>query len=240
MASVNVIGGATKPPAEFLVSLFHGLPTALGGSLAIALGIGMIMLSVIYLGKLLRSAMTGRAQRIVDAAVGRGPVTGIASGTVVTVLVQSSSTTTSLVVPLAGAGVLTTRQVYPFTLGANIGTCITALLAATAITGDNKIFAMQIALAHLLYNVFGVLFFAIVPWLWSLPVRSATWLGNRVEHNRGWALGYLVTVFFALPGAVLGAEYLLSEPDSVITEVQTDEKTRERGQQVKDAGMEVE
>ncbi len=240
MASVNVIGGATKPPAEFMVSLFQGLPTALGGSLAIALGISMIMCSVIYLGKLLRSAMTGRAQRIVDAAVGRGPVTGIASGTFVTVLVQSSSTTTSLVVPLAGAGVLTTRQVYPFTLGANIGTCITALLAATAITGDNKVFAMQIALAHLLYNVFGVLFFAVVPWLWSLPVRSATWLGNRVEHNRGWALGYLVTVFFALPGAVFGAEYLLSEPDSVIREVQTDEKTREWAQQAKDAGMEVE
>ena len=219
MQGANIVGTITKPPAQWVVSRMSDLPAALGAGLTIAIGIALIMFSVIYLGKLLRRAMTGQAQRIVDAAIGRGPVTGIMSGTLVTVLVQSSSTTTSLVVPLAGAGVLTTRQIYPFTLGANIGTCITALLAATAISGENQVFALQIALAHLLYNVFGVLLFAMIPWLWSLPVRSATWLGNCVESNRSWALVYLLAVFFALPGAVFGAEYLFSQPEVAIDAV---------------------
>jgi sodium-dependent phosphate cotransporter len=151
----------------------------------------MVMASVLYLGKLLRAAMTGRAKGVIDAAIGRGPVSGIVSGTLVTVLVQSSSTTTSLVVPLAGAGVLTTRQIYPFTLGANIGTCVTALLAATSITGANEYFALQIALVHLLYNVFGVVLFMAIPFLRELPVQSSEWLSARVEHNRSWAFGYI-------------------------------------------------
>ncbi|MFP3345087.1 Na/Pi cotransporter family protein, partial [Halomonas sp. SIMBA_159] len=83
---------------------------------------------------------------ILKSAIGRGPVHGIVSGSIVTILVQSSSTTTSLMVPLVGTGVLKVRDVYPFTLGANIGTCITALLAATAISGDHAVFALQIAL----------------------------------------------------------------------------------------------
>jgi sodium-dependent phosphate cotransporter len=104
--------------------------------------------------------------------------------------------------------VLSTRQIYPFTLGANIGTCVTALLAATAITGPNQELALQIALVHLCYNVLGVLAFTLVPVLRDLPIHSSTWLGRRVEGHRGWALGYIGGLFFVLPGAVFGAEYL--------------------------------
>jgi sodium-dependent phosphate cotransporter len=210
LENANLLGSITKPVSGYIVGLFKTFPATVGALLAITAGVALIMFSVIYLGKLLRLAMTGKAQGIVDAAIGRGPVTGVFSGTVVTVLVQSSSTTTSLVVPLAGAGVLTTRQVYPFTLGANIGTCITALLAATAITGENQVYALQIALAHLLFNISGILVFAAVPWLWSLPVHSATWLGERVRENRSWALGYLLSVFFLLPGSVFGIDYLVN------------------------------
>ena len=135
-----------------------------------------------------------------------------------TVLVQSSSTTTSLVVPLAGAGVLTTRQVFPFTMGANIGTCITALLAAVAMKGPNQIFALQIALVHLLYNVLGVMALSWIPWLRDLPVHSARWLGDRTEQHRGWALGYIVSVFFVLPGLVFGGGLLFGTPKAEVAE----------------------
>ena len=170
----------------------------------------MVIVSVVYLGTLLRRAMTGRARGIIDTAIGRGPFNGIVSGTVVTVLVQSSSTTTSLVVPLAGAGVLTTRQIYPFTLGANIGTCVTALLAATSISGPNEFFALQIALVHLSYNVFAVSLFMLVPFMRELPMRCAAWLGAKVEENRFWALGYIGAVFFVAPGLVFSGQYLLT------------------------------
>ena len=209
MKSLNVIGQITKPVANDIVDLFRALPDTAGALLAIAAGIAMVMASVIYLGKLLRSVMTGRAKELVDRAIGRRPETGVLSGTVVTVLVQSSSTTTSLVVPLAGAGVLTTRQVFPFTLGANIGTTITALLAATAFTGAREGFALQIALVHLFYNVFGVLLFLYVPGLKSLPIKAAQWLGEKAGENRGWALGYILAVFFVLPSLVFAVQYLL-------------------------------
>jgi len=210
----NIIGAITKPVAKAVVSLFDSLGDMAGGILTIAIGIGLVMLSVIYLGKLLRSVMTGKAQGVIDTAIGRGPLNGIASGTVVTVLVQSSSTTTSLVVPLAGAGVLTTKQIYPFTLGANIGTCVTALLAATSISGEAQFFALQIALVHLLYNVFGVVFFMSIPMIRNLPVYSSQWLGSKVEKNRAWAAGYIGAIFFVLPGVVLTGQMLFDGEDA--------------------------
>jgi sodium-dependent phosphate cotransporter len=204
----NPVAAATKPLAKLVVDLLAPLGSTLGALLAIAAGVGLVIVSVLYLGRLLRAVMTGRAKGLVDAAIGRGPITGIASGTIVTVLVQSSSTTTSLVVPLAGSGVLTTSQVYPFTLGANIGTCITALIAAMSVSGANEFFALQIALVHLLYNVSGVFLFMTLPFLRSLPLRSSEWLGRRVEQNRIWAATYIGGVFFVVPGFVFAVELL--------------------------------
>ena len=224
---LNFLGAITKPVAAAITGVFKALPTTVGATLTIALGMAMVIASVIYLGRLLRAVMMGSAKGVVDRAIGRGPVAGVASGTVVTVLVQSSSTTTSLVVPLAGAGILTTRQIYPFTLGANIGTCITALLAATAISGPYEMVALQIALVHLLYNLVGVFAFLVIPVLRELPIRSAEWLGRRVEINRGWAVGYLLGVFFVLPGGVFGGETLFNGAGTApeIVEAEQQKKT---------------
>ena len=211
LSDANFIGAITKPVASFVVDSARNLPDTLGAGVAIAVGVLMIMLSVIYLGKLLRSVMTGRAKEVLEKAIGRRPETGVMTGTLVTVLVQSSSTTTSLIVPLAGAGVLTLKQVFPFTMGANIGTCITALLAATAVTGAYQVFALQIALVHLFYNVLGVLAFLYIPWLRLLPIRAATWLGQKSSEHRSWAFGYIFAVFFMLPGAVFGTQMVSGE-----------------------------
>ena len=205
--SLNFVSALTKPAANLIVELTSSLPFS--GYIAILLGIGLIMMSVITLGKVLQATMTGKAKDILTYAVGRAPLTGVASGTAMTVLVQSSSTTTSLVVPLAGAGVLTTKQVFPFTMGANIGTCITALLAAMGVSDASQGAALQIALVHLLYNVSGVFVFLVVPGLQKLPVRCAELLGEMTEKNRGYALAYIVLVFFVLPGTVFGISNLM-------------------------------
>lgn len=221
----NFIGAITKPITEEIVTLFKMLPDTTGAILTIVFGIALIIGSVLYLGKLLKKMMVGRAKEVVVNAVGRGPLAGVASGTVVTVLVQSSSTTTSLVVPLAGAGVLSLRQIFPFTMGANIGTTITALLAATSISGGNEVFALQIALVHLLYNVFGVLLFLYTPWLKDLPIICAEKLGEKTEENRGWAFGYLFSVFFIVPGAVLAGQAITNNTDPAIIEAEADKTT---------------
>jgi sodium-dependent phosphate cotransporter len=124
-------------------------------------------------------------------------------------LVQSSSTTTSLIVPLAGSGVFTLRQVYPFTLGANIGTTITALLAATAITGVNAIFALQIALIHFLYNLIGVLVIYTIPLLRDIPIKAAEMLSSLAQKNKLYVAGYMLLVFVIIPLILIGTSELI-------------------------------
>lgn len=206
---LNFLGAITKPASGAITDALGMFPVV-GGYLAIAIGIAIVIGSVLYLGQMLRAVMIGKAKDIIQLAIGHNRLAGVGSGTAITVLVQSSSTTTSLIVPLAGAGVLSLKQVFPFTMGANIGTCITALLAATAVSGPNEVFALQIALVHLLYNVLGVLVFLYTPWLRDLPIRSALWLGDLTERSRGYALAYLFGVFFVLPGTVLGGEKMFS------------------------------
>lgn len=127
-----VVSGATEPLANGIEYVLGFLPETWQGVVMILVAIGLILLVINFIGKMLNILMVGKAKQVLHTAIGRGPVTSIASGTVITVMVQSSSTTTSLVVPLAGSGVFTLKQIYPFTLGANIGTTITALVAAFA------------------------------------------------------------------------------------------------------------
>ena len=148
--------------------------------------------------------MVGRAREIVHLAIGRGPLAGIAAGTAITVLVQSSSTTTSLIVPLAGAGVFRLAQVYPFTLGANIGTTVTALLAATAVSGAEALPALQIALVHFFYNLFGVVVIYGIPWLARIPLLGAENLAAIASERKPLAFAYVVGVFFLIPATFLG------------------------------------
>ncbi len=194
----------------FVESLTSSLPEHWAGSIQIVAGIALILLSIMYLGNTLKTVFAGRARNFLHTAVGKGPVAGIFSGTLVTVLVQSSSTTTSIVVPLAGSGVIALRHVYPFTLGANIGTTITALLAATAITGATHAVAHQIAIAHFLYNLLGVIVIYGVPWLRGIPLAGAEWIARLGSERKWLAVAYILCVFFGVPAALVYLKVLLS------------------------------
>jgi hypothetical protein len=90
---------------------------------------------------------------------GRGAI-GILVGIGVTVAVQSSTITTSILVPLVAAGVLTLRNAYPITVGANVGTTITALIASVAVLRPE---GLTIALVHLLFNLSAMVVIFAVP-----------------------------------------------------------------------------
>lgn len=200
---LNFIKPATKPVIDLFTNISNAISENIAYYLLIVFGIGIIFLAITVIGKLLKKLMVGRAKVIMHNAIGKGPVTGIFSGAVITVLVQSSSTTTSLMVPLAGTGVFRLKQIYPFTLGANIGTTITALLAATAISGETAVFALQIALVHLIYNTSAVLLIYGVKSLRIIPIRGAVWLARTASENKMIALLYIVGVFFILPGLLI-------------------------------------
>ena len=206
MKGFNFIKPLVGPPISTLSSVLKGigLDSAIAGVAMIILGIALIFLVITYIGKLLKVLMVGRAKAILHAAVGRGPISGIFSGTAITVLVQSSSTTTSLIVPLAGSGVFSLRQIYPFTLGANIGTCITALLAATAVSGANAVFALQVALVHLTYNVLGVAVIYGLPFLREIPLWAAQGLADLAIKRKIYVALYIGLVFFIIPIVLIG------------------------------------
>ena len=209
MKSVNFMKTLLSPASDLLNASVGWLPGAVWGGVALILiGVAMILFVVTAIGKVLRKVMVGRAKDIMHASVGRGPLSGIASGSVITVLVQSSSTTTALIVPLAGSGVFSLKQVYPFTLGTNIGTCVTALLAATAITGPTAEVAMQIALVHLLFNLLGILIIYALPFLRGVPPMIAEGLATLAQRSKLYVVAYIAGLFFALPLLLIGITQL--------------------------------
>lgn len=204
VSSFNIVSIAISPIVSSIMWTSSVIEGPWQGILLILLGVGIILFVVHTIGNILKKLMTGRALEIMNTAVGRGPISGIGAGSIITILVQSSSTTTALIVPMAGSGVMTMKQIYPFTLGGNIGTTVTALLAATAITGPTAILAFQIALLHLLFNLFAILLIFSIPLLRNIPPTVAEWMAEITQKNKLFVGAYILTVFFLVPLLVLG------------------------------------
>jgi len=126
---------------------------------------------------------------------GSGAV-AILLGAVITISVQSSSITTSVLVPLAASGVLTLENIYPVTLGANVGTTVTALLASLA-TGNPA--AVTVAIVHTLFNVSGIVLFYPIRAMRRIPLRLATGLSDLAVERRSTAIVYAVGMFVVIP-----------------------------------------
>jgi len=135
-----------------------------------------------------------------NAILSRGAGVGaIVVGILITVAVQSSSITTSVLVPMVGAGILTLENAYPVTLGANLGTTITALLASIAADRPE---ALTVALTHTLFNLAGILVFYPVPRMRRLPIEAAMWIAKLAAERKQLVLYYILGIFIVLP--VLG------------------------------------
>lgn len=203
VSGFNPIKAATQPVTDLVSQSLQFLPSVYPGIVKILLGIALIMVSITYMGKIMKSLMVGKAKDLLHKSIGQGPISGITSGALMTVLVQSSSTTTSLMVPLVGAGVLKAREIYPFTLGANIGTCITALIAALGVVGVNSGFALQIALVHLIYNVIGVTLIYGIPVLRNVPINLSYQLSVLAAERKVYGAAYVGGLFFVVPLGII-------------------------------------
>merc|ERR1719244_1087034 len=124
-------------------------------------------------------------------------------GAIMTILVQSSSVFTSTLTPLAGAGLVSLERAYPLTLGSNLGTTTTSILASFAAGGDKVQSALQIALVHLLFNLTGIILFYPVP-VMRWPISIARVLGNTTAQYRWFAVLYLAFMFFIFPVSMFG------------------------------------
>ena len=124
----------------------------------------------------------------------------ISFGVGITILMQSSSITTSTLTPLVGIGLIKLEKMLPFTVGANIGTCVTGILSALA--GSNIATGMQVALSHLCFNLIGTLIWFPLPFMRRIPLGMARFLGNLAADVRWFPIAYIAVVFGLLPGAL--------------------------------------
>ena len=188
-----------KEPVSLLEDIWEatGASTTLHGALVIATGLGIILLSLTFITRNMRALVADRVERSINAMLGRGGgVVALLLGLVITVSVQSSSITTSILIPLAGAGVVSLRNIYPVTLGANVGTTITALLASLAASSPE---ALTVALAHTTFNVMGIIVLYGIPFLRPLPIKGAERLAAVAVERRSAAVAYVGAFFIALP-----------------------------------------
>jgi sodium-dependent phosphate cotransporter len=164
---------AVGPPADFFLERIpYEIPL-----LVIALGVLFFALSQMM--KVMRGAVLDRLEGLFSRVLFRNDFASFSLGVVTTAAVQSSSATTSLVVPLAGTGVLSLRQIYPYTLGANLGTTVTAILASMATANPA---AVTVALAHLTFNLLGI---AIYYPLRAIPIWLAEKTGVIAGKSKG-------------------------------------------------------
>ena len=91
------------------------------------------------------------------------PLLLILVGVIFTALIQSSSAATGVVITMAGTGVLPLDLALFIVLGANIGTCVTALLASVGANANSK----RVALIHFTFNVLGTVFFTAIVWIFK-------------------------------------------------------------------------
>ncbi|HUU93022.1 MAG TPA: Na/Pi symporter [Phycisphaerae bacterium] len=173
------------------------------------LGVVLLFVALIFLTLVLRNLVVQRVERFFDQVLFRNDAVAFVVGLVLTAVIQSSSVTTSLVVPLAGAGLLNVRQILPYTLGAAIGTTVTALLASMATSADTPAQAqvgLALAFSHMLFNVFGS---AIWYPFRAVPIGVANWFGGVAARSKKQAVLRVVLFFFALPIFVIGLCWLL-------------------------------
>ena len=165
----------------------------------LVLSVFITFLMLYSIVKLLKSLVLKKIEGFFDQYIFNTALKAMIFGVIITIMVQSSSITTSLVVPLAGAGVLTLRQIFPFTLGANIGTTVTALLAA--ITGT--VSALVAAFSHLLFNISGIIIIYCIPVLRNIPLRCAEIISEQAVTKKYLPLLYLFFIFVLVPLCII-------------------------------------
>ncbi len=159
----------------------------------------LIFGALFFIVKVMSGAVQSRVESAVNKALGVNAVVSIMIGVIVTIMVQSSSITTSLLVPLAGAGLLRLERAFPVTLGANIGTTVTGFLAAMAVTGVNATAGLQIALVHLFFNLSGTLMIYPIPAVRNIPLRISCRITRLAVRSRRLTLVGVGLLFYGLP-----------------------------------------
>ena len=178
---------------EWVAGLFSSAAQTKGTILA-AMGLLLLFVMLVLMVKNLKGALLRRVEGLFDSILFRNDLMAWVVGIISTIFVQSSSVTTSLMIPLAGAGAVKSKRVFPFMLGCNIGTTVTGVLAASA---NPVAAAVGVAICHVTFNVVGC-----VIWypLRFIPIGFARWYAELAARSRRYYFLYILVVFILIPG----------------------------------------
>jgi sodium-dependent phosphate cotransporter len=163
----------------------------------LVLALALLLFALAQMVKIMRGALAKKMELLVDQYLFTSTARALFVGAALTAIVQSSSVTTSLVVPLLGVGIVKLEAVYPYMVGANIGTTVTAILASL-VTGNAS--AVTVAICHLVFNVFAMAIF--LP-LRRVPITMAKLLGRATAKRRWIAPVFTLLAFFVIPGILV-------------------------------------
>ncbi|MDF9795153.1 sodium-dependent phosphate cotransporter [Catalinimonas alkaloidigena] len=163
--------------------------------LLVLLSFIMLFAAIKIMSQIIYTSLIGKSKDHMQDYIFNNPYKSFAWGSVITAAVQSSSITTSLMVPLVATSKVSLQKSFPFIIGANIGTTVTALIAAIYKSEA----AISIALVHFLFNSFGVLVFLPYKPLRRIPGLLAGRFGKLTQRNRLIGFIYIVLMFFLIP-----------------------------------------
>jgi len=180
--------------SHLILGLVQGVPVV-----GILLGLIALFASLRLFIWVMRKILIGQLADNLNRYLFSSPFVALSSGFISTSILQSSSVTTSLMVPLIATEKVSLSRAFPFFMGANVGTTLTALLAALFTGGEDSNAALAVAFTHLFLNLAGVLLLYPVSRIRNWPVTLAGRLGKLTLKNRVYGVIYIVGLFFILP-----------------------------------------
>jgi sodium-dependent phosphate cotransporter len=191
-----------------------------GRFVLLVVSIVLLFAAIKMLSQLLYTHMLGSRKERFQNIVFKNSLRSLGWGMLMTAVVQSSSLTTSLIVPLVATGKVSNQRAFQFIMGANIGTTITAILAALFRSEA----AMSLAIVHFLFNVIVTLIFLILPLIGKIPVFCAEKISYLMARYRISALVYITLIFFTIPFSLIYFNKAENDKPPVQTETKNQEE----------------
>lgn len=179
----------TRPLTNWVVDFINSPVVTL------ILAVVLVFVSIKYLSVTVFQTFVSKNYNNLSKHIFKQPYVAFLYGMFFTAAVQSSTVTTSLIVPAVANRKVSLVKVFPFIIGANIGTTITAAIAAIYKTEA----AISIAIVHFLFNLLGALFFMPYSGIRNIPVKIATFLGKESVNSRIVGFAYILLTFFIIP-----------------------------------------
>lgn len=185
-------------------------PSGVAPVMSILIGTVLIMVSMRVLSSLLSTLTAAKTRTLMERSSGSSEALGLFSGAAATALTQASSVVISSLLPFSVTQSLRQREILAITLGANVGTTLTALLTALAVPGSMGSFAVQAALVHVAFNLGSCLLVFFLKPLRSMLFAMAEFSGRIASRSYSLTAGLIAGGYLALPVVIIVTHTLLA------------------------------